>query len=215
MDDWKKIYAEKGIVQQKPSKQIVELIPFLNAENVVRVLDHGCGTGRHTLYLAQQGYQVVGTDSSLEAITLCKGLSKSNKNIFLEQAQMDSVHFPDNYFDAVISIQVIQHALKSVRDGAFREIYRTLNKNGLFFLRTISKRHGAYGLGEKIEEDTFINNPSLPDGATPHHYFSEEELRTYLFGYEIIRFEHNSFPPEKDAFWKLGLEEWAVLARKF
>lgn len=43
-----------------------------------RVLDPGCGAGRHSLYLQEQGYDVTGIDSSPLAITVCqeRGLKK-------------------------------------------------------------------------------------------------------------------------------------------
>jgi len=36
------------------------------------VLDLGCGSGNHSLYLARQGYTVVGVDFSPKAISLAK-----------------------------------------------------------------------------------------------------------------------------------------------
>ncbi len=37
-----------------------------------RVLDIGCGAGRHSLYLQEQGFDVVGIDNSLLAVETCK-----------------------------------------------------------------------------------------------------------------------------------------------
>ncbi|MGD0495283.1 MAG: methyltransferase domain-containing protein [Candidatus Bathyarchaeia archaeon] len=37
-----------------------------------RVLDIGCGAGRHALYLQQKGFSVVGVDSSPLAVKVCK-----------------------------------------------------------------------------------------------------------------------------------------------
>ena len=44
-----------------------------------RVLDIGCGTRRHALYLQQKGFDVTGTDNSPGAIRVCKlrGLKKA------------------------------------------------------------------------------------------------------------------------------------------
>ena len=37
-----------------------------------RVLDIGCGGGRHSLYLQRKGFQVLGIDQSPLAIRICK-----------------------------------------------------------------------------------------------------------------------------------------------
>ena len=44
-----------------------------------RVLDIGCGAGRHSLYLQEQGFDVTGIDSSPGAVKVCKlrGLKKA------------------------------------------------------------------------------------------------------------------------------------------
>ena len=38
----------------------------------------GCGTGRHTLYLAKQGFQVYGVDIAEEGIKIAKQWLKEN-----------------------------------------------------------------------------------------------------------------------------------------
>jgi len=46
-----------------------------------RVLDVGCGAGRHSLYLQQQGYDVLGIDNSPLAVEVCK--KRGLKNVKL------------------------------------------------------------------------------------------------------------------------------------
>jgi 2-polyprenyl-3-methyl-5-hydroxy-6-metoxy-1,4-benzoquinol methylase len=46
-----------------------------------RVLDIGCGAGRHSLYLQKQGHDVLGTDISPLAVQLCK--QRGIKNVSL------------------------------------------------------------------------------------------------------------------------------------
>jgi len=63
-----------------------------------RVLDIGCGAGRHSLYLQKKGFDVLGIDNSPLAIKVCKlrGLKKT-KTIPIED-----VNFTPNSFDTII-----------------------------------------------------------------------------------------------------------------
>lgn len=64
-----------------------------------RVLDIGCGAGRHSLYLQQQGFDVTGIDISPGAIKVCKsrGLKRA-----LVRLITDVDKFKPDSFDTVI-----------------------------------------------------------------------------------------------------------------
>ena len=63
-----------------------------------RVLDIGCGAGRHSLYLQKKGFDVLGIDSSPLAIKICRlrGLKKA------EVIPIEEVNFKPNSFDTII-----------------------------------------------------------------------------------------------------------------
>lgn len=63
-----------------------------------RVLDIGCGAGRHSLYLQNKGFNVLGIDNSPLAIKVCKlrGLKKA------EVMPIEDVNFKPNSFDTII-----------------------------------------------------------------------------------------------------------------
>jgi len=63
-----------------------------------RVLDIGCGAGRHSLHLQEKGFDVLGIDVSPLAIKVCRlrGLQKA------EVMSIDQVKFKPNSFDTII-----------------------------------------------------------------------------------------------------------------
>ncbi len=64
-----------------------------------RVLDIGCGAGRHSLYLQQNGFNVTGIDISPGAIKVCK-LRGLRKTIVRPVSDVDK--FKPDSFDSVI-----------------------------------------------------------------------------------------------------------------
>jgi len=63
-----------------------------------RVLDVGCGAGRHPLYLQKKGFDVLGIDVSPLAIKVCelRGLKKA------KGMSIDSVDFKPDSFDTIV-----------------------------------------------------------------------------------------------------------------
>ena len=51
LSKWNQIYSE-GSICEKPSQEIASLVPRLKSGGIVEILDAGCGTGRHSNYLA-------------------------------------------------------------------------------------------------------------------------------------------------------------------
>ena len=65
-----------------------------------RVLDIGCGAGRHSLYLQEKGFDVLGIDSSPLAIKICKlrGLKKARV------MSLEAAEFGANSFDTILTM---------------------------------------------------------------------------------------------------------------
>lgn len=63
-----------------------------------RVIDVGCGAGRHSLHLQKKGFDVLGIDNSPLAIKVCKlrGLKKA------KVMSIEDVDFKPNSFDTII-----------------------------------------------------------------------------------------------------------------
>jgi SAM-dependent methyltransferase len=93
-------------------------------------VDAGCGFGKWVIYLKQQGYDIVGLDNNELAIAKLEDFDQS---LQVELGDILDTHYPDNSFDAYISMGVVEH----FEDGpilALKEAYRVLKPNGLIFV---------------------------------------------------------------------------------
>lgn len=98
-----------------------------NTENT-RVLDFGCGSGYFIGELQNKIPNSYGIDMSDEAIDF--GKSKGVKN--LSVLKENKIDFPNNYFDYVFSMDVLEHL--EDEKWAIEEISRVLKVNGKFVI---------------------------------------------------------------------------------
>jgi SAM-dependent methyltransferase len=63
-----------------------------------RILDVGCGAGRHALYLQKQGFTVLGIDISPLAIEVCRQRGLKNAEV----TSIEDVAFPPDSFDTIL-----------------------------------------------------------------------------------------------------------------
>ncbi|MBN2331106.1 MAG: class I SAM-dependent methyltransferase [Candidatus Aenigmarchaeota archaeon] len=191
MRDWDSAYKRKGEIQSDVLALVEETASKLLEEGGKRVLDLGCGTGRHIIFLASEGFDVYGTDISNNALSITKKkLEERGLDAKLSKGDMSTLGFEKGFFDAVISTYVIHHAKLEVIRKVISEVARVLKAGGLFSFIVLSDEDGWFGRGKEIEPKTFVNNGDPTEGDIPHHYFSESELREELKSFEILELFH-------------------------
>jgi ubiquinone/menaquinone biosynthesis C-methylase UbiE len=95
-----------------------------------RILDLGCGSGRDSLYLAEQGFDVWGVDISEPAVRRALSKPRSSAAHFLV-ADAERLPFASGSFDGVYS----RYALNRPRlDPVSAEVLRVLKAGGTAFL---------------------------------------------------------------------------------
>ncbi len=189
MDSWNAIFRAKGKVFTKPHPDMMGIADHLRERNAKRVLDLGCGTGRHLIFFANQGFEVYGLDAALEGIEIAKKwLAENNLNCKLTIHRMEE-KFPyeDSFFDAVISIQAMHHNIIEKIKFTIQEIERVLKPDGIIFITFpmfgLFNKKNPWKL-EKIEKGTYLPL-SGPEKGLPHHFFTEREIYKVFKGFNI------------------------------
>lgn len=192
MPDWEKIFEEKGHVFVDPHPDMSRLARIFSEQEVKRILDLGCGTGRHLAYFSRVGFEVSGFDSSKTALDLAvKWLKDEELDADVRLSRMEEPFpYPDDFFDAVISIQVIHHNLLRDILTTVNEIERVLKIGGYIFITTPilgpkpENPEDDWKL-HQVEDGTFIPQ-SGPESGIPHHYFTEEKLHEVFRNFKIL-----------------------------
>lgn len=151
MKQWNKIFKQYGKSYISTQDDLPRIVKFFRKNNVKRILDLGCGSGGHIVYLAKQDFEVYGIDIAEEGIKVAKKWLKENElAASLNIASIyEKLPYRDNFFDAIISIRVIHHAgINDIRK-LINEMKRILKPKGLIFVtvrkprKKISQRNGS------------------------------------------------------------------------
>jgi malonyl-CoA O-methyltransferase len=127
----------------------------------LRVLDLGCGTGRHALWLAARGAEVTAVDFSEGMLEKAREKPGGDRVNFLPHDLHQPLPFLDHEFDLVVSGLVLEHL--SGLDLFFAEARRVTRSGGrvvvsamhpAMFLRGSQARFTDPATGELVQPDS-------------------------------------------------------------
>ncbi|WP_245599949.1 class I SAM-dependent methyltransferase [Paenibacillus harenae] len=101
---------------------------LLKREGKLSLLEIGAGTGRDSLFFAQNGLQVVATDFSEEMVGRCR-----DKGLDAQSMDFYALEFANSTFDAVFALNCLLHVPKADLTVVLEGIRRVLKPGGLFF----------------------------------------------------------------------------------
>jgi SAM-dependent methyltransferase len=131
---YEKLYSNRDETDAASLADLIEEV--IPASDYRTILDLGCGRGRHSITLAQRGYQVTGIDLSKKAIKKAKRIAgqKNLKNVdFLVRDMRDPL---PKQFDAIVNLFTTFGYF--LEDEENRRVLRNTNKmlkqGGVLFL---------------------------------------------------------------------------------
>lgn len=134
-------YYYNAFYKEKDYKEEAAQVDFLlnkYGQNVRKVLNFGCGTGRHDIELEKKGYQCTGIDMSPLMVEIAR------KNAELENSSMEFLEGDIRRFeskcqyDAVISLFHVMSYQTGNEDilAAFQSARKSLHAGGIFIFDT-------------------------------------------------------------------------------
>ena len=183
---WDEIYKKNELLECSPHPEIANIAALFTKHGVRRILDLGSGGGRHTVYLAQRGFDVHGLDSSPTGLAhTLTSLANRSLTAHVTLHDMASLPYDDSYFDAIISVQVIHHnRLEGIRETV-AEITRVLKPAGLVWITMPVSKNEPSKQQREIEPGTYVPLDGSEKGL-PHHYFRREEIPSLFADYAVL-----------------------------
>jgi SAM-dependent methyltransferase len=175
-----------------------ELFTFardMHARHCRSVYDLGCGAGRHTLFLAQQGFSVSASDLSSSAIEQTRArLGQAGVEASLSRLDMRDWPFEDGSFDAVVAFNVVYHALREEVESILAQVRRTLRPGGLLLITFKSTQDSQYGQGRELADFTWAPESGIEKDVA-HYYVDEGEAKRLLREFDLVSLVHKQeFP---------------------
>ncbi len=195
---WELAWKEGRWYEVQPAfPEVVEFAEHLKQAGSRDVLDFGCGAGRHSLFLAKQGFNVVGFDISQTALRklVTRSKNESLENLLVVNNEMTRLPLANESFDAVVSTNVLHHAVMAEIRRAITEVYRVLKHGAVGFLMTLSDHDYKNGTGKCIEPGTYVMTDGDEAGII-HHFFSEKELLACFGIFEDLSVSEELIPLE-------------------
>jgi ubiquinone/menaquinone biosynthesis C-methylase UbiE len=123
-----------------------------------RVLDLGCGTGRHTFALAQAGALVTALDQSPEMMALARRKLQSHAVEWVLHALPAPLPFPDEAFALIVAGLVVEHVADL--PALLKETARVLSPGGRLVLSALHPDRTAAGQRARfIDPATGVRRP--------------------------------------------------------
>lgn len=150
-----------------------------------KILEVGAGTGRYSIALAKEGYEVTAVELIKHNLDILKKNSSESNNLHSYQGDaLDLSRFRDGEFDITLVLGPMYHLYdKSDVHKAIDEAIRVTKKNGVIFFAFLS----AYA----VIFNNYLNG-TLLKGIEENftHEYAVKHFKEQLFtGYDIAEFE--------------------------
>jgi len=166
-DQSARVYDAQYLEEQKA--KITTAVGNLTLRENSLILDAGCGTGLLFMHVAGKSKCLIGADISRGILKEAKRKAIDYKNVALILADADNIPFPNQMFDAVFAITLLQNAPNPVA---------TLNE-----IKRVSKSNAAIivtGLRKAFVEEEFVKMVKQA-GLKVASVKPDEKMREYIY----------------------------------
>ncbi len=182
-EKWNKKYKDTPeLLASRP--QSYKLSNVINYAKGLNALDVACGSGRNSIFLANNGFNVTSIDISEVALNSLN--EKNNPKIKTQLVDLDTHKFDENSYDLIIMTNFLDRK-------AIPKLVNALKKDGVLFIET-------YMFHEENEKP-----PSNPD-----FLLKEGELKNFFDEKKVEIIEYDEFFNESFELYKMRKQAIAI-----
>lgn len=168
------------------------------------ILEVGCGWGGFAEYAALQGRKVIGVSLSKEQLKYAKNrVEQKHLNHLCEFRFQDYRDIPDDNFDAIVSIEMIEAVGAEYWDSYFDCLHKKVKLGGSIVIQAITIDDDQF---KNYQNSTdFIQQYIFPGGMLP----SPTGIKTHLNKYNLALTSYDTFAKDYAitlAIWQKNFE---------
>lgn len=201
---------------------ISKLVSYLEIPENSEIIDLACGKGRHSIFLNELGYSVLGLDLSEESIAHNKQFEKLEIP-YLKFEVHDMRESIDHHpVDVVVNLFTSFGYFESDEEdnAVFKSVYIALKPEGILVLDFLNEKYVKntlvpeqqidrgeikFNISKRIEGNHVIKDIRFSDQGKEHHYFEQVKLHSYE---EIAEFAQRNKFSVKNVFGDYHLQEF-------
>jgi SAM-dependent methyltransferase len=208
---WNWAAVEERAMWEDPAEESYYLAHRWTRDGRRRVLDLGCGLGRHSLLFARAGMSVDACDLSPDAVReLGERGRAAGLAVTVRRGDMLSLPYPDGAFDCLLAFHVIYHTDRPGLERIVSEIRRVLVPGGELFVTLNSTESPQLRdpRFRRVAPNVIVKTEGAEKGV-PHIYVDETDVRELMAGFTLHLFHHKQ---EIGPDWRAA--HWFLLAEK-
>jgi len=156
-------------------------------------LDIGCGFGRHSVFMAQAGFDVCGFDLSEHSVNVTiKNLKENKLEGKIEIADMLKFPYKSKSFNCMLALNVISHTDTNGFKKILSEIYRCLKPSGEVYFTLGSKDSFWFNnpVCIPVDENTKIRIEDGPENGIPHFYINDDDCFKLFSDFKLVDLQY-------------------------
>jgi len=182
---------------EEPAQEVYPIINRWKLKGYKKILDLGCGVGRHSILLAENGFDVYACDLSQQGIDrLNKMIDKNKLKISTIVSDMLNIPYDSEWFDAVIAFRSIYHTDDNGIRKTIGNINRVLKSQGEALVTFNSKNSWSFKNSDNFISSNTIMKTSGQESGIPHFYADKKDIEDLLKNFEIEKFWYT------EEYWK-------------
>lgn len=205
-EKWHELHSQKRHQPRYPAVDLVSFV-FRNFKQNDKILDLGCGAGRHMKFLAENGFEAYGVDYSENGIKATKELLQNhNLKVDLKISSVDEIPYEDEKFDGLVCYGVLYYNPKEIIEKAAKEMHRILKKGAKAYVVIRSTQDYRYENSEKISKYEVIINEkdekkaAFKENGMKMYFFDKDEVQRVFRDFQTIEINRLRTSYENDNF---------------